>query len=431
MSEDSIPDPQVDVDQEIDVPDDEATQAVNDVLETLADAATAQDVAPNVESQEDRGSESKSEEKYHESDAEKGDDSDVASHDSSREKTPSVEITPVKSPEPLSKKDKKKRKKKGSGVLNLKTPKASQVPVLEKKKKKEKKEEKVAASTGRKRKHVSETDSDPDVKQDVPDISTTATKRVKGKRIPLNVPDAPMDSVFPLCRAGLMKTVARIGKCYIQLVREFIVNIPSNCDNEDSAEYRMCLSPDAVTEEEPDLDRVANTLTGKLVKKWPKNGLLPSGKLTAKYDVLYKIGTANWMATQHLSGTLKHAGSFAVKLPIMFPCLLSGLILQQHPTILWADEPLGKKPQPLKFDFRPFAGPHVRDIMFSARGTANASGTKALGSSKEDIVAELQEVSKTLQETIQACKVRKLNVDILMTKKRLKRKLRMQRMKML
>ncbi|XP_057418623.1 uncharacterized protein LOC130712824 [Lotus japonicus] len=199
-------------------------------------------------------------------------------------------------------------------------------------------------------------------------------------------------------QVGLMKTVTGLGKCYIELVREFIVNIPSDCDNEDNAEYRK-VSPDAVTEEKPDLVRVANTLIGNLVKKWPKKGSLPSGKLTAKYVVLYKIGTANWMATQHLSGTLKYVGSFAVKFHILFHCLLYGLILQQHPTILRAD-------------YRLFAGPHVPDIVLSAaRGSTSASGTKAPGSSKEDVVAELQEISKTLQETIQSCNLRKLNVD--------------------
>ncbi|XP_057447913.1 uncharacterized protein LOC130739593 [Lotus japonicus] len=455
ISEDSIPDPQVDVDPEIDVPNDEATQVINDVLETLANAATAQDVTPDVESQEDCGSNSNSEGNSHECDAEKGDVSDVASHESSKEESDNEELI-KKATASAGKKatasaskndaDRKKKKKKGSGAQTPKSPKASQISVSEKKEKKEKKEEKIAVSNGRKRKHVSETDSEPDVEPDVPDISTTAKKRVKGKRIPLNVPDAPMDNV------------SFHSAEFSQRWKFGIHCVPSDCDNEDSAEYRKVFvrgkgiafspevintylgrSPDAVTEEEPDLDRAANTLTGKLVKKWPNKGVLPSGKLTAKYVVLYKIGTTNWMTTQHLSRvtpplakmlyligkggefdfgnlvyeqTLKHASSFAVKLPILFPCLLSGLILHQHSTILRADKPLGKKPQPLKFNYRMFTGPHVPDIMISAsRGTASASDTKPPGSRKEDIVAELQEVSKTLQNTIQACRVRKLNVD--------------------
>ncbi|XP_057426052.1 uncharacterized protein LOC130719441 [Lotus japonicus] len=261
-----------------------------------------------------------------------------------------------------------------------------------------------------------------------------------------------------LVDAGLMKTVKDIGRCFSQLVRKFIVNIPTDCDDESSPEFRKayvrgkCVnfspevvneflgrSPVAGTDEEPDLNRVAKTLTGKMVKKWPKKGLLPSGKLTTKYVVLFKIGCANWMATNHLSGvtpplarmfyligtggefdfgklvfyqTLKHAGSYAVRLPILFPCLLSELIVKQHPHVVRADEPQGKRPLPLKFDYRLFAGTHVPDIVLSAvKGSASTSGTQAVGASKDDILAELRVVSKSLDATIQACKIRKRNVD--------------------
>ncbi|XP_057426053.1 protein pxr1-like [Lotus japonicus] len=231
ISEDSIPDPPVDDNQESDVVDAEADQVIHNVLETLADVATAQDVMPNVESQDDRDSEPNSEANPSELDTEKEDDTDVASQESSSEKTPSVEIPHEKTPEPLSKKGKKQvsvaseeedsddqevhkkviasaskkatvstnknvaglkeKKKKVPGSQTPKTPKASQVSVPEKKTKKDKKDEKIVASTGKKRKHVAETDSE----LDVPDITTTAKKRIKGKRIPLNVPEAPIDNV--------------------------------------------------------------------------------------------------------------------------------------------------------------------------------------------------------------------------------------------
>ncbi|XP_057425883.1 uncharacterized protein LOC130719269 [Lotus japonicus] len=310
-----------------------------------------------------------------------------------------------------SKKDAKKRSKKNEDPMNKtpKTYKSSQVQIPEKKKKKEKK---IEPSLGRKRKHESDPDSEPDVRQDVPDISTTARKRMKGKRIPVNVPDAPMDNVsfhFPdsaqrwkyvvqrrlaierelhedalelkeimevISIVGLMKIVKDLGRCFDKLVRDFIVNIPADCDDASSAEYRK--KPCCCGLGEPDLNRVATTFTGKLVRKWPKKGLLPSGKLTAKYVVLYKIE----------------------------------IIAHQQPTIVRADESQGKKPLPLKFDYRLFTRTHVPDIvLYAAKGTASASGTKAVGSSKEDILAELKAVSKSLGDTIQACKVRKFNVD--------------------
>ncbi|XP_057452148.1 uncharacterized protein LOC130743954 [Lotus japonicus] len=354
ISEDSIPDPQVDDNQESDAPDADADQVIHDVLETLADVATAQDVMPNVESQDDRDSEPNFAENACESDAEKEDDTDVASHESSSEKTPSVKIPHEKTPEPVSRKGKKKmfaafeeedsndqevHKKviasagkeatvsTNKNVTGLKEKK-KKVSVLEKKEKKEKKDEKVAASTGRKRKHVAETDSEPDV----PDISTSAKKRIKVKRIPLNVPEAPIDNVFfhfassaqswkfvvqrrlaierelhedalelkeimdLLADAGLMKTVKDIGRCFSQLVREFIVNIPTDCDDESSSEFRKvyvrgkCVnfspevvneflgrSPVAGTDEEPELNRIAKTLTARWSKSGQRKDCFPLG----------------------------------------------------------------------------------------------------------------------------------------------------------
>ncbi|XP_057418567.1 uncharacterized protein LOC130712767 [Lotus japonicus] len=520
ISEDSIPDPPVDDNQESDVVNAEADQVIHNVLEAFADVATAQDVVPNVESLVDRDSEPNSEANPSESDAEKEDDTDVANQESSSEKTPSVEISHEKTPEPLSRKGKeqvlivseeehsddeevpkkatagkkatvsaskhvagqKGEKKKGSGSQTPKTPKASQVSVPEKKTKKAKKEERIASSTGRKRKHVAATDSEPEVEPDVPDIATLAKKRIKGKRIPLNVPEAPIDNVSfhfassaqswkfvfqrrlaierelqedalelkeimtLLVNAGLMKTVKDIGRCFTHLVMEFIVNIPTDCDDESSSKYRRvyvrgkCVnfSPEVVNEflgrrpvagldEEPELNRVAKTLTGKMVKKWPKKGLLSSGKLTTKYAVLFKIGCANLMAINHLSGvtpplarmlyligtggefdfgklvfyqTLKHAGFYAVRLHILFPYLLSELIVKQHPHVVRPDEPQGKRPMPFKFDYRLFVGTHVSDIMLSAaKGPASTSGTQEIRKKSVDkLIQALSQVHAAVAE---------------------------------
>ncbi|XP_057452432.1 uncharacterized protein LOC130744257 [Lotus japonicus] len=317
-----------------------------------------------------------------------------------------------------------KQENEGSAAKTPKTSRSSQIPKSEKETKKYKKSE---PSTGKKRRHVLDPDLEADVEPDVPDISTTARKRLKGKKVPQNVLDAPVDNVsfhFPdsaqrwkyvvqrrlaierelhedalelkdvmevISAAGLMKILKDLGRCFDKLVREFIVNIPADCDDASSTEYRKV--------EEPDLNRVATTLTRKLVRKWPKKGLLPSGKLSTKYVVLYKIGTANWMATNHLSG---------VTPPLARMLYLVGTGGEFD----FGKLSQGKKPLPLKFDYRLFAGTHVPDIVLSAaKGTVSASGTKVVGSSKEDILAELKAVSKSLGDTIQACKVRKFNVD--------------------
>ncbi|XP_057432557.1 uncharacterized protein LOC130725334 [Lotus japonicus] len=314
---------------------------------------------PNVESQDDRDSEPNSEANPSEPDTEKEDDTEVASQESSSEKTPSVEIPHEKTPEPLSKKGKKQvyvaseeedsddqevHKKVIASASKKATVSTSKnvVSVPEKKTKKDKKYEKIAASTGKKRKYVAETDSEPDVEPDVPDITTTVRPKF----------------------FSLMKTVKDIGRCFSQLVRKFIVNISTDCDDESSPEFRKvyvrgkCVnfssevvneflgrSLVAGTNEEPDLNRVAKTLTGKM------------------------IGCANWMATNHLSGVT--------------PPLARMLYL------------IGTGGQ---FDF-------------GKLGSASTSATQAGGASKDDILAELRAVSKSLDATIQACKITKRNVD--------------------
>jgi hypothetical protein len=39
--------------------------------------------------------------------------------------------------------------------------------------------------------------------------------------------------------AGLEKTVTNLGNCYEKLVKEFLVNIPDDCDNPMSPDYHV------------------------------------------------------------------------------------------------------------------------------------------------------------------------------------------------
>ena len=122
----------------------------------------------------------------------------------------------------------------------------------------------------KKRKEITSSESNEDVEPDVPDIRRS---KKFGKKVPCNVPDAPLDNIsfhsisnverwkFVYQRrialerelgrdalecqevldlienAGLLKTVTNLGDCYESLVREFIVNIPSDITNRKSKEY--------------------------------------------------------------------------------------------------------------------------------------------------------------------------------------------------
>jgi len=96
--------------------------------------------------------------------------------------------------------------------------------------------------------------------------------------------------------------------------------------------------------------------------------------LSEKYVVLHKIGAAKWVPTNHTSTiatclgkfiyiigtkakfdfglyvfekTMKHAQSFVVKIQIVFPSLICGVILSQHPGILVSTDVASKRESPL------------------------------------------------------------------------------------
>jgi hypothetical protein len=134
-------------------------------------------------------------------------------------------------------------------------------------KKGKRKAEKIASgeTSSKKKQLVVAGDSEEDVEVDVLDITTSGKKRIGGRKVPANVPLAPMDNVsFHLevnaqkwrfvyhrriaherelsqealnCQAiielievvELMKTIQNLGNCYEKLVKEFIVNISNDC----------------------------------------------------------------------------------------------------------------------------------------------------------------------------------------------------------
>jgi hypothetical protein len=102
---------------------------------------------------------------------------------------------------------------------------------------------------------------------------------------------------------------------------------------------------------------------------------------------------------------MKHAYSFAVKIPIAFPSMIIEIILRQHPSILLPSDVTSKKGSLLTFDYRLFVETHVPNIVLPTWKDAGIS------SSKEVVIAELKEVSKGLGETINTSTTRKISVD--------------------
>jgi hypothetical protein len=238
--------------------------------------------------------------------------------------------------------------------------------------------------------------------------------------------------------AGLMKTVWGLGDCYEQLVREFIVNVPEDCDNPQSPEYHKVFvrgllvnfSPSIINEflgrddaRTPEVELtdgdLAKAITNGLVKQWPKGKKVSSSKLSVKFACLNKIGTVNWVPTVHTSDistdlarliytigskvkydygsyifnqTLKHADSMAIKKPIAFPSLLCGIILSQQPGILRSSDFPMKRKAPLILHSKLFEGTHAPDIATASVQRSSAALTR------KDMIAELKATCKGLED---------------------------------
>ncbi|XP_058725752.1 uncharacterized protein LOC131597052 [Vicia villosa] len=234
--------------------------------------------------------------------------------------------------------------------------------------------------------------------------------------------------------AGLLKTVTHFSKCYEMLVKEFIVNFSQDCANGKDEDFhkvyvrRKCVefSPTVVNlclgrddEAQPELEvtdnEVCKVITGGKVKKWPIKSKLPASLLTVRYALLHKIGAANWVPTNHTStiavglgrfiyavgtktkfdyGTyifdqiMKHVGTSATKMPIAFPSLICGIILNQFPGILKAKDSVCKRESALSFHYNLLQ----RSDDITSAGTSQTSKSV----SNSSLIAELKETCKEL-----------------------------------
>ncbi|XP_050875594.1 uncharacterized protein LOC127079227 [Lathyrus oleraceus] len=242
---------------------------------------------------------------------------------------------------------------------------------------------------------------------------------------------AEIKEVMDLIKAaGLLKTAAGFSQCYEGLVKEFIINISEDIADKNSKEFRkvfvrgkcITFSPTVINnflgrkvkgagELEATDNEVCRENTARQVKGWPIKKHIPVGKLTVKYAILHKIGGANWVPTNHIfiiDNTLgrfifvvgtkmnfdygKHASTNAVKLPITFPSMICGIILNQHPGILSSNDLPSRRKPALSVHYKLFEDSHVEDIVMTSAMKNPAS--------KVGTIVELKETCKELGEGI-------------------------------
>ncbi|XP_057444221.1 uncharacterized protein LOC130736402 [Lotus japonicus] len=221
------------------------------------------------------------------------------------------------------------------------------------------------------------------------------------------------------------------------------VYVRGRCVTFSPAGINQALGRSAVefVEEELSLDTIAKELTAGQVRKWPAKKLLSTGSLSVKYVILNRIGVVNWIPSHSNSSisailakliyrigteipfdfgslvfaqTLKHAETCAVKLPFSFPSLITAIILKQHPDIIRMDDVAVSKGAPITLNHRLFLDPHVLDIDMPSRRISIPVSVSA--SRTTSIIAELEDLSKELQESIEITSKRKLKVDALLLK---------------
>ncbi|XP_050909409.1 uncharacterized protein LOC127123210 [Lathyrus oleraceus] len=280
----------------------------------------------------------------------------------------------------------------------------------------------------KKRKVRDDSEPEEDVEEDVPDISPT--KKTTVMKSLVKVPVAHLDNisfhledgvakwkfviqrrvamerelgkdaadvkeVMDLIQAvGLLKTIIGFSQCYEGLVKEFIVNIPEDIYDKNNKEfckvYVRGKNNEGAGELEVTDNQVYREITAKLVKVWPFKKHPPARKLTIKY-----------MFDQ----IIKHATTNVVKLPISFPSIIGGIILNQHPSILCSNDLPSRRKPTLSVHYKLFEGSHVEDIVMTSAMRRPVS--------KVEAISELKETCKELGEGIRVATTRKQSLEAL------------------
>ncbi|XP_050889663.1 uncharacterized protein LOC127094950 [Lathyrus oleraceus] len=240
-----------------------------------------------------------------------------------------------------------------------------------------------------KRKVKDDSKPEEDVEEDVPDI--LPAKKTIVRKSPVKVPAIHLDNIsfhleggaakwkFVIQRrvamerelgkdvvnvkevmnrikvVGLLKTVAGFSQCYEGLAKEFIINIPEDISDKNNKEFCKVFVRGRKNEGAGELEvtdnQVCRGITGRQVKVWPVKKHLPVGKLTVKF-----------MFEQ----IIKHAITNAVKLPIAFPSMICGIILNQYPGILCSNDLPSRRKLALSVHYKLLEGSHVEDIVLTS-----------------------------------------------------------------
>lgn len=223
---------------------------------------------------------------------------------------------------------------------------------------------------------------------------------------------------------GLMKIVTSFAKCYDVLVKEFIVNIHVDCANTRSKKFRKMFVRGKCVEfshaiinkylgrsevEESELEvtdnQVCKAIITNQVNEWPTNNTSTISAGLGKF--IYVVGSKQSFGygSYIIDQTLKHAGACVVKMHIAFPSLICGIIFNQRPRILSSTDVLCKRESTLSLHFKLFTRKYFPNIILRSASTEDKTSTKA------EMISELKEACKELDEIIRVSTARKLKFE--------------------
>ncbi|KAK2456353.1 hypothetical protein QL285_003726 [Trifolium repens] len=297
---------------------------------------------------------------------------------------------------------------------------------------------------GSKRKTINLSDSESDAEEDAPPISTASKqktpkkrktaaavsaddavvnapgilstqKKKAGRSIPQNVPEVPMDNVSfhfsnnaakwkfvyhrrlalerelsdealeckevmdLILQAGLMKTVSGLGSCNEKLVKEFIVNIGEDCGNRLSKEFHQVFVRGAA-------NWVPTTHSSTIATNLAK--------------FVYAVGTGANVDYGALifDQIVEHGKSWAIKLVIGFPTLISDIILDQHPNILVPEDTPCNRESPMSLSYKLFEGKHAADIVLPAKKVVPQESVASTSMNRKAMIITMEAAVKALDE---------------------------------
>ncbi|XP_050889815.1 uncharacterized protein LOC127095124 [Lathyrus oleraceus] len=161
----------------------------------------------------------------------------------------------------------------------------------------------------KKRKVRDDSESEEDVKEDVPDISLV--KKTTARKSPVKVPAVHLDNIsFHLeHEAAKWKFVIQRRVAVERELGKDAADVKEVMDLIKVVGLLKTVAGFSQCELEVTNNKVCREITARQVKGWPVKKHLPAGKLTVKYAILHKIGAANWVPTNHISTIANTLGS--------------------------------------------------------------------------------------------------------------------------